>query len=71
MAEIFRPGGTPPAWCEFKGFEPLVFDDAIPMRFRRQAARERLVVTASAVQVEFGGEARCCRRGNFLICRKS
>ena len=66
MAEIFRPDGKPPAWCELTGFKLVAFHDASPTQFRRQAARERLVVTASAVQVKFRGRSQVLSERQFL-----
>ena len=66
MAEIFQPGGTPPSWCELKSFEPLVLDGASPMRLRRQAARERVLVTASAIQLSFDGKSQVLSEKQFF-----
>ena len=66
MAETFRPGGKPPAWCELTDFRFVAFDDLSPTRFRRQAARERLIVTASAVQVKFLGRSQVFSERQFL-----
>ena len=66
MADTFRPDGKPPAWCELTGFRLVTFNDASPTGFRRQAARERLLVTASAVQVKFRGGSQVFSERQFF-----
>ena len=46
MAGVFRPGGSPPRWCELADFKLLAFEGLKASELRRQASRERLIVTA-------------------------
>jgi mannose-6-phosphate isomerase-like protein (cupin superfamily) len=66
VAETFRPDSKLPAWCELTGFKLVAFDSTSPTPFRRQAVRERLVVTASTVQVRFGAASQVLSERQFL-----
>ena len=66
MTETFRSGGKPPAWCELTGFNLFTLEGVDPLQLRRKAARERIVVTASAVQISFGGRSQVFSERQFF-----
>lgn len=66
MAETFRPDGKPPAWCELTGFRIYALESGGPLMLRRQAARERLLVTGAAVQVKFAGRSQVFSERQFF-----
>lgn len=66
MTETFRSGDAPPAWCELRGFELLVVDDAERIPLQRQGKCERVLVTASAVQFGCRGRSQVLSEKQFL-----
>ena len=66
VTETFRSGGKPPAWCELKGFETLAVDGVGRMPLRRQAMRERVLVTASAIQLFCRGRSQVLSEKQFF-----
>jgi mannose-6-phosphate isomerase-like protein (cupin superfamily) len=63
---MFQSGGAPPAWCQLKGFELLALDGAGRAHLRRTAQRERVLVTASAIQLSCNGRSQVLSEKQFF-----
>ena len=66
MTEIFRPDRALPAWCELSGFEIVAVEGTGRISRRRKGERERILVTASAVQLGFRERSQVLSEKQFL-----
>jgi mannose-6-phosphate isomerase-like protein (cupin superfamily) len=66
VAGVFRPGGSPPRWCELADFKLFAFEGLKASELRRQTSRERLIVTAASLQITFAGRSQVFSERQFF-----